>query len=69
VTPAEALHYALAADVDTLVVGFADLAQLALATAAAAAYEGLDPTARRALEARVASAAPQLTYYRADSLV
>ena len=67
ITPEEALHYALGADVDTLVAGFGDTAELATAADAAERYEPWGEARRRALELRVAAAAPQLAYYRAPA--
>lgn len=68
VTVDEALSYALSADVDVLVVGCDDVAQVRENASAARAFTSLDPAARRALEARVASAADRLAYYRAPAL-
>ncbi len=63
----EALRYALSADVDTVVAGFNDPGELAAAATAAARFEPLAEPDRRALEARVAAAAPGLAYYRGSA--
>ncbi len=60
----EALGYALSADVDTLVVGCDDPAQVRASAAAAAAYRGMAADQRRELEQRVAPYANRLAYYR-----
>jgi aryl-alcohol dehydrogenase-like predicted oxidoreductase len=62
---AEALAYALSADVDVLVVGCDDAAQVRENAAAACGFAPLAPDARRAVEARFASVADELAYYRA----
>jgi aryl-alcohol dehydrogenase-like predicted oxidoreductase len=61
----EALSYALSADVDVLVVGCDEVEHVRANASAARAFSPLDGAARRALEARVASAADRLAYYRA----
>ncbi len=63
ITPSDAIGYALGADVDTLVVGCDDVAQVE-ANIAAARIDPLPPDARRALEERVRLWAPELSYYR-----
>lgn len=65
IEPAEALAYALGADVDTVVIGCETPAQVAANVAAALAAPALDHAARRRIEARVAAVAGSLAYYRA----
>jgi aryl-alcohol dehydrogenase-like predicted oxidoreductase len=67
ITPAEAVAYALSADIDAIVLGCDDTAQVAENAAAAAGFTPLDPAARAALETRVASVAGALAYYRAPA--
>lgn len=64
VTADEALRYALAADVDTLVVGADSTEQVAQNAAIARAGVVMREPVRRALEARVAPGARRLAYYR-----
>ena len=64
VGPQEALDYALSADVDTLVIGCDNPAQVRFNIAAAERATPMTAQARRNLEGRVAEAAPQLAYYR-----
>lgn len=63
VSSAEAIGYALGADVDAIVVGCDDVAQVE-ANVAAARLEPLPPANRSALEARVRRWAERLSYYR-----
>jgi len=65
----EALGYALSADVDTLVIGCDDTAQVRASAAAAAAFEPLGAEARRGLELRVGRYAERLAYYRGPAPV
>ena len=67
ITPAQAVAYALSADIDAIVLGCDDTAQVAENAAAAAGFTPLDPAARAALETRVASVAGALAYYRAPA--
>jgi aryl-alcohol dehydrogenase-like predicted oxidoreductase len=60
----EAMHYALAADVDVLVVGCDDADQVRANAAAARSYEGMSAERRGLLERRVADGAEDLAYYR-----
>ncbi len=64
VTPAEALRYALAADVDTLVLGADTTQQIAQSAEIARDSAAMPAPERRALEDRVARDARRLTYYR-----
>ena len=59
-----ALGYALGADVDTLVVGCDDVAQVRHNARAAQAVPPMNAQERTALETRVAAQAHQLAYYR-----
>jgi aryl-alcohol dehydrogenase-like predicted oxidoreductase len=68
VSSSEAIRYALGADVDAIVVGCDDVAQVE-ANAAAARLEPLAPAERTALEARVKRFASQLSYYRSPASV
>lgn len=61
----EAMEYALSADVDTLVIGCDDPAQVRANVSAAESATPMPSDERRRLEARVAGAAGQLAYYRA----
>jgi len=63
-TPNEALCYALAADVDTLVIGADTTQQVAENVDIARTGAAMPAAQRRALESRVADRAAQLTYYR-----
>jgi len=60
----EAVAYALAADLDTFVVGCDDVEQVGHNLRAASAARPMDAGARSALERRVAPAAGRLAYYR-----
>lgn len=64
VSAGDALAYALGADVDALIVGCDDPAQLAENVAAATQRAPMDAAARRALERHVAASARRLAYYR-----
>jgi aryl-alcohol dehydrogenase-like predicted oxidoreductase len=64
----EAIAYALGADVDAIVVGCDDVAQVE-ANVAAARREPLAPERRRELEARASRWAAELTYYRQPATV
>jgi len=68
VTPGEAIGYALGADVDTVVIGCDDVAQVE-ANIAAARLDPLPADARLALQERVKRWAPELTYYRHPATV
>ena len=65
---AELLHYALSCDVDAVVVGCDDPAQVRANAGAAARFAPLDDGARAQLEARVAPLAERLAYYRKTAL-
>lgn len=67
-TSSELIRYALTHDVDTIVVGFDDPSQVSQAAAAARAFTPMDESARAHLEAHVAAAASQATYYRRAEL-
>jgi aryl-alcohol dehydrogenase-like predicted oxidoreductase len=67
ITPDEALAYALGGDVDVLVVGCDDPAQVRANAAAAGRAAALTPTERSAMERRAAPAARRLAYYRRSS--
>ncbi len=60
----EALGYALSADVDAVVIGCDDPAQVEANVAAASSVRVLAPPERRALEDQVAAYAERLAYYR-----
>ncbi|TAM72661.1 aldo/keto reductase [bacterium] len=62
--PSDLVRYALSQDVDTVVVGFDDPAQVAQAASAARSFTPMMPAEQAALEARVAALAARLTYYR-----
>ena len=63
-SPGDLVRYALSQDVDTIVVGFDDPAQVSQAATAARAFTPMAPAEQSALEARAAQLAAQLTYYR-----
>jgi aryl-alcohol dehydrogenase-like predicted oxidoreductase len=65
----QALGYALAADVDTLVVGCDDPGQVRASAAVTAANRGMPEDRRRELERRVAPYANRLAYYRGTAAV
>jgi len=67
ITADEALRYALAADVDTLVIGADTPDHVRQNAAIARVGAPMSDAARRALEARVATAARRLAYYRGTS--
>ena len=60
----EAFRYALSANLDTIVVGCDDVAQVAANVRAAHTFEPLGVADRAALERRVAPVAERLAYYR-----
>ena len=62
----EAMNYALSADIDTLVIGCDDPGQVRANVAAAESATPMTLEERRRLEARVASVAGDLAYYRAQ---
>jgi aryl-alcohol dehydrogenase-like predicted oxidoreductase len=64
VTAREAIHYALSADVDVLVIGCDDPAQVAENAHAARSFARQMPDERGALERRFADIAEGLAYYR-----
>ena len=63
-THEQALHYALAADVDVVVVGCGEPGHVRSAAAAARSYRGLDRAQRAELEHRAQPATADLTFYR-----
>jgi aryl-alcohol dehydrogenase-like predicted oxidoreductase len=64
----ELLHYALSCDVDAVVVGCDDPAQVRANAGAAARFAPLDDATRAQMEARVAPLAERLAYYRKTAL-
>ncbi|MDE2573339.1 MAG: aldo/keto reductase [bacterium] len=60
----ELLRYALSHDVDAVVVGFDDPAQVSEAASAARAFKSMERAERTVVEAGVAAHAAKLTYYR-----
>lgn len=67
ITPADAMAYALSADVDVIVIGCDDVAQVRANAGYARGAPLLDAAARRTLELRAGPAARRLAYYRAGS--
>ncbi|HVA36879.1 MAG TPA: aldo/keto reductase [Candidatus Dormibacteraeota bacterium] len=63
-TVSELVRYALSHDVDTIVVGYDDPAQVSAAASAARAFSPMAGPERAQLERRVAALAARLTYYR-----